>query len=83
LERPCDLKKHRIRRVDAPPLLETPPPISARLKEVDLEEKIAPVKRALRIACDAPEDAETQATLDSAGQELDLLQRQLRYAHDI
>jgi hypothetical protein len=63
--------------VGAPPLLETQPPISARLKEVDIEEKIASVKRALRIACDAPEDAETQTRLDSAGQELDLLQRQL------
>ena len=63
--------------VGAPPLLETQPPISARLKEVDLEEKIASLKRALRIACDAPEDAETQIRLDSAEQELDVLQRQL------
>jgi hypothetical protein len=63
--------------VGGPPLLETQPPISARLKEVDLEEKIASVKRALRIACDAPEVAETQTRLDSAEQELDLLQRQL------
>jgi hypothetical protein len=63
--------------VGAPPLLETQPPISARVKEVDLGEKIASMKRALRIACDAPEDAETQTRLDSAGQELDLLQRQL------
>jgi hypothetical protein len=63
--------------VGGPPLLETQPPISARLKEVDLEEKIASVKRALRIACDTPEVAETQTRLDSAEQELDLLQRQL------
>jgi len=63
--------------VGAPSLLETQPPSSARLKEVDLQEKIAAVKRALRIACDAPEDAETQTRLDSAEQELDLLQRQL------
>lgn len=63
--------------VGGPPLLETQPPISARLKEVDLEEKIASLKRALRIACDAPEVAETQTRLDSAEQELDLLQRQL------
>jgi len=63
--------------VGGPPLLETQPPISARLKGVDLEEKIASVKKALRIACDAPEDAETQTRLDSAEQELDVLQRQL------
>lgn len=63
--------------VSAPPLLETQPPIPARLKEVDLEEKIASVKRALRIACDSPEGAETQTRLDSAEQELELLQRQL------
>jgi len=63
--------------VGGPPLLETQPPIPARLKEVDLEEKVAALKRALRIACGAPEDAETQTRLDFAGQELDLLQRQL------
>ena len=63
--------------VGGPPLLETQPPTPARLKEVDLEEKVAALKRALRIACGAPEDAETQTRLDFAGQELDLLQRQL------
>jgi hypothetical protein len=63
--------------VGSPPLLETRPPIPARVTEVQLEEKIASLKRALRIACDAPEDAKIRAKLDHAEQELDLLQRQL------
>jgi hypothetical protein len=62
--------------VGGPPLLETKPPIPARLTEVNLEEKIASLKRALRIACDSPKDAGIQMKLDEAEQELNLLQRQ-------
>jgi len=63
--------------VGGPPLLETKPMIPARMTEVNLEKKIASLKRALRIACDSPEDAGIQMKLDQAEQELNLLQRQL------
>jgi hypothetical protein len=62
--------------VGGPPLLEAKPPIPARMTEVNLEEKIASLKRALRIACDSPEDAGIQMKLDKAEQELKLLQRE-------
>jgi len=62
--------------VGGPPLLETKPPIPARMMEVNLEEKIASMKRALRIACDSPEDAGIQMKLDKAEQELKSLQRE-------
>lgn len=63
--------------VGGPPVLETKPLIPARMTEVNLEEKIASLKRALRIACESPEDARIQMKLDQAEQELNLLQRQL------
>ena len=63
--------------VGAPPLLETKPPVPARVREVGLDEKIASLKRALQIACDSPEVAGIQLKLDQAEQELNLLQRQL------
>jgi hypothetical protein len=63
--------------VGAPPLLESKPLIPARMTEVNLDEKIASLKRALRIACDSPEDAGIQMKLDQAEQELTWLQRQL------
>jgi len=59
-----------------PPLLETKPPNPARVTEVNLEEKIASLKRALRIACDSPEDAAIQMKLDQAEQELKVMQRE-------
>jgi len=62
--------------VGGPPILEAKPPIPARMTEVNLEEKIASLKRALRIACDSPEDAGIQMKLDKAEQELKLLQRE-------
>jgi hypothetical protein len=58
-----------------PPLIETKPPIPARVEEVSLDEKIASLTRALRIACDSPEEAGIQAKLDQAEQELSVLQR--------
>jgi hypothetical protein len=63
--------------VGAPPLLETHPLVPARVTEVDLNEKIASLKRALRIACGSPEDAAIQKKLDHAEQELNFLERQL------
>lgn len=59
-----------------PPLIETKPPIPARVTEVSLQEKIASLTRALRIACDSPEDAGIQTKLDQAKQEISVLQRQ-------
>jgi hypothetical protein len=63
--------------VGGPPLLETQSPIPARVAEVDLEEKLASLNRASRIACDSPEDAEIQTKLDQAEHQLKWLQRKL------
>jgi hypothetical protein len=59
-----------------PPLLETKPPVTARIEEVSLDEKIASLTRALRIACDSPKDAGIQTELDGAEQELKVMQRE-------
>jgi hypothetical protein len=59
-----------------PPLLETKPPVTARIEEVSLDEKIASLTRALRIACDSPKDAGIQRELDGAEQELKVMQRE-------
>ncbi len=59
-----------------PPLLETKPPVPARIEAVSLDEKIASLTRALRIACDSPKDAGIQAELDGAEQELKVMQRE-------
>jgi hypothetical protein len=54
----------------SPPLLQSQPQSPARINEVILEEKIASLKQASRIACDSPEDAGIQKQLDSAEGEL-------------
>ena len=59
-----------------PPLLETKPPAPVRIQEVSLDEKIASLTKALRIACDAPKDAEIQTELDGVEQELKVMQRE-------
>jgi hypothetical protein len=59
------------------PLIETKPPIPERVTEVTLDEKVASLKSALRIACGPPEDGAIQAKLDQAEQELNILQRQI------
>ncbi len=64
------------------PLIETKPPIPERVTEVNLDEKVASLKRALRIACDSPGDAAIQTKLDQAEQELNILQRQLAVDQD-
>jgi hypothetical protein len=68
--------------VGAPPLLNTQPPIPARVAEVSLEDKIASLKNALRIACDSPKDAAIQSKIDRAQNELGWLQRQLALDQD-
>jgi hypothetical protein len=61
----------------SPPLLQSQPQAPARVNEVILEERIAALKEASRIACDSPKDAGIQKQLDSAEKELKLLQREL------
>jgi hypothetical protein len=68
--------------VGAPARLETQSPNPVRVELVTLEERVAALKRALRIACDSPEDAGIQAKIDAAEQELDSLQRQLALDQD-
>jgi hypothetical protein len=68
--------------VGSPPLLEVEPPVPARVAEAQLEERIASLQKALRIACEPPEAARMQSELDQAEQELDLLQRQLDLDQD-
>jgi hypothetical protein len=62
--------------VGGPPLLESKPLVPARVAEVSLDEKISSLTRALRIACDSPKDAVIQTEIDSAEQELKVLQRE-------
>jgi hypothetical protein len=62
--------------VGGPPLLESKPLVPARVAEVNLDEKISSLTRALRIACDSPKDAGIQTEIDSAEQELKVLQRE-------
>lgn len=68
--------------VGAPALLETQSPNPARVEVVTLEERVASLKRALRIACDSPQDAEIQAKIDTAEQQLNSLQRELALDQD-
>jgi len=60
----------------APPMLETQPPVPARVKAVSLDEEIASLKRALTIACSSPEEARIQEKLNLAEQELNLSERE-------
>jgi hypothetical protein len=60
--------------VGSPPLLDTQPQAPARVTEVILAKKISSLKKALRIACDSPEDAAIQKKIDVEEQELHLLQ---------
>lgn len=62
--------------VGGPPLLQTKPLVPARVEEVSLDERIAWLTRALRIACESPKDAGIQTELDDAEQELKVLQRE-------
>ena len=62
--------------VGAPPLLDTQPPVPARITEVELEERIDRLQKALRLACEPPEAARIQNAIDDDERELNLLQRQ-------
>ncbi len=66
----------------APALLETKSPSPARLAEVNLQEKVASLKRAVRIACASPQHAEIQAKIDAAEKQLTSLERELALDQD-
>ena len=58
------------------PLSQAQPQAPARVTEVLLEQKIATLKEASRIACVSPEEAGIQRKLDAAEQQLNWLQRE-------
>jgi hypothetical protein len=60
----------------SPPLQQSQPQAPARIDEVVLEERVASLKEASRIACEPPKEAEIQKRLDSTEKELKLLQRE-------
>jgi hypothetical protein len=60
----------------SPPLSEATPQAPGRVKGVELEEKVAALKKAALIACDSREEAKTQQELDSADSQLKLLLKQ-------
>jgi hypothetical protein len=60
----------------SPPLQQSQPQAPARINEVILEERVASLKEASRIACEPPKEAGMQKQLDSAEKELKLLQRE-------
>ena len=62
--------------VGTPPISDSRPPVPARLTALQLEQRIAALKRALVIACESPEAAEIQFKIDEAETQLDVLQRQ-------
>ena len=68
--------------VGSPPLLDDQPPAPARVKEVELEERIDSLQKALRLACEPPEAAGIQSAIYDAEQELNLLQRQFALDQD-
>lgn len=59
-----------------PPLQQSQPQAPARIDEVILEQRVASLKEASRIACESPKDAAIQRQIDSAEKELKLLQRE-------
>ena len=61
----------------SPALSQSQPQAPARVDEVILDQKIASLKEALRIACGSPEDAPAQRDLYSAQQRLALLEQEL------
>jgi hypothetical protein len=62
--------------VGAPPLLDAQPPVPARVTEVELQERVESLQKSLRVACEPPEAARIQTTVDQLEQELNILQRQ-------
>jgi hypothetical protein len=61
---------------DSPPLSDAVRQSPGRVQEVELEEKVAALKKAARISCDSPKEAEIQGQLDSVEAQLKLLLQQ-------
>jgi len=68
--------------VGAPPLLDSEPPAPERVAEVEVEEQIVYLRKALRIACEPPEAARIQIAIYQAEDELNFLQRQFALDDD-
>lgn len=68
--------------VGAPPLLDSEPPAPERVAEVEVEEQIVYLRKALRVACEPPEAAGIQIEIYQAEDELNLLQRQFALDQD-
>jgi hypothetical protein len=68
--------------VGAPPLLDAEPPAPERVAEVEVEEQIVYLRKALRVACEPPEAAGIQIAIYQAEDELNLLQRQFALDQD-
>lgn len=60
----------------SPPLSQTQPQSPARIQEVELNERIASLERAMKIACDSSEDAGIQRKIDDAERQLKMLQQE-------
>lgn len=68
--------------VGSPPLLNSEPLAPARVVQVELEEKITSLQKALRIACEPPESARLLIEIDDLEQQLNLLRRQFALDQD-
>jgi len=68
--------------VGSPPLLDSEPPAPGGVSEVELEERITSLQKALRYACEPPEAARIQIQIDDLEQQLNLLQRQFSLDQD-
>ena len=68
--------------VGSPPLLNSEPLAPARVAQVELEERIASLQKALRIACEPPESARLLIEIDDLEQQLNLLRRQFALDQD-
>jgi hypothetical protein len=68
--------------VGSAPLLDSEPPAPARVAEVELEERIAYLQKALRAACAPPDAARIQIEIDDLEQQLNLLQREFALDQD-
>ena len=66
----------------APPLLDSEPPAPPRVAAVELEERIAYLRKALRAACSPPEAAGIQVQIDDLEQQSNLLQREFALDQD-
>lgn len=61
----------------SPPLSDTQPQSPGRIREVELEQRIASLKRASVITCDSKENGEIQRKIDETQKQLTLAQREL------